>query len=1354
MSKRGWVTFLFAAAACGDNTNLRTLEITDPAVPAGTVKKLCAADDKSDVLDGLQYNVKVTATGFASTDVINLSIDGAAPNAQVGQPADGGSVTFSGFTLPEGMHSLAARSSDGEIRSEAVMLNVDTTPPAVAFTSPIGGGTLTTADDTDPNSTGIQFDVKVDAAVEDGQQVLLTLTAPSGAITHVTPVAAAGGKATFTHVSFGEMGTWKLRADATTTCGNPGFATIDIGVGVPPSVPCAVEITPAPVNRPGIANVLNYDLDPDKVKAGFQATIKVRSTAGNNADLFINLLQTGSRTAVGSDGTATFAVDLAEGLGSIQAQCRDTSQNVGASTNNLVFVDTTRPTCAITAPANGKILIPADDIQPGTPGTTEFNVAATVTGTPAQPSGSDTDGELAQFSIDGAVQTATVAGNAASVVGSLGAPKVTVPIEVSGIDRAGNTCTAAITVGYETQGCSIGLSAPTSTVTTDSDNGKAGVQATVVFDIGAACAGKTVTLTGCDVSGAPLTAQATAGATPTATFTSVTLCAQQSCALSSRTCTAEVTNDAGITTSKVSTISVDTQPPSLIVTTFQPPSRCGGSVTPTDDVDNDPSNGVQIRVLVTGAAVSKWIETDPPGDGTRITLDAGNFANITLATGSNVIVAKGTDEGGLVGTSAPCTVTLGTLALAITSPTNGATLGTADGTVNGNNLAVNVCGTVGDPANASVAVRVDGDAGSDVAATVNPNGTWCANGVLVPSGSHSLNASATSTGGGAGTAAVSVTVDLAGPEPPTGFSATEARRNAVLIEWTAPQDAGGGAAAQCEIRTSPLPIPTPEVWEALPAGTIIPSAPPGTQQSTVLAPLKTGRDLVFGLRCFDAAGNGSDVVANPAPIRLSFTSSATLIPAAVTGFDVTLAGFGTSATGADLNGDGFKDLIVGAPSACRPVTGACPADQVGEGLVYIYMGSATGIAATPSFVIRGTDASGSGQLGAAVATIDWNHDGVDDVAIGAPFAGETQGIVYIFLGESGAASKWTPVPSTLTPLDDEAGADVKIFPDQTDTWLVGATFFGFTLATLDFDNDGSQDLAIAAAAALDAGGLPAGGGIVLYGPPAGTPVAAQIGIPGDLGTGAGKAGTVAVAFQFTGGEQYGTTMANLGHVSNDVLDDLAFGPADLDDSAFTPSIFVFYGRGRTGAPFTKLSADTEVKETIVSSTTADHSNFPTVIGSYLDPAVGGQRAIMASDIEFANGQVFIVPGGTLTPPAVKTLTGAASIIVQGPATGTKFGAGLANNALGLGSDVDGDGIEDVVAAGGQAKSLYVWYGTATRSGVGVTIDDTVVGPAAFIETTGVFWIGDTNGDGLSDLAFTDAQVNFNNRGPGAVVILK
>lgn len=1353
MGKRGWVFLVCAAAACGDNTETRRLEITDPAVPAGTVKKLCAGDDKSNVLDGLQYNVKVTATGFGGSDIVNLSIDGAAPNAQVGQPAGTGSVTFSNFTLPEGTHSLAARSQDGAISSDAVMLDIDTTPPTIAFTAPIGGATIMTTDDVDPNTTGIQYDVKVNAGVENGQQVTLALTSPSGAVTNATPVAAAAGKATF-RVTFGEMGTWKLRAAASTACGNPGFATIDVGVGVAPSVPCAVEISPVPVTRPGIADpVLNYDLDPDKVAPKFQATIKVRSTAGNSADLFINLVQTGTRTAIGQDGTATFAVDLDEGRDSVQAQCRDTSSNVGTSTNNLVFVDTVRPVCEITAPASGQIIIPADDIVPATPATTEFNVTATVTGTPIQPSGSDTDGQLAQFSIDGAVQTATVAANAAAVIGSLGAPKATVPISVAGVDKAGNTCQASISVSYETQGCTIGLTAPTATVTSDSDNAKAGVQATIVYAVGAACAGKTVTLTGCDASGQTLTVAATSGGSPTATFTSVTLCNLQTCPLSSRSCKAEVTSDAGITTSLTSTISVDTQPPSLLVTTFQPPNRCGGSVTPADDLDNNPGNGVQIRMLVTGSAVSKWIETNPPGDGTQIPLEDGSFANVTLSMGANVIVAKGIDESGLVGTSPPCTVTLSTLALAITSPANGATLGSADGTVNGQSLAVQVCGTVGDPTNSTVKVQVDGQAASEVTASVNPNGTWCANNVVVPSGTHSLDATASSTGGGMGTAAVSVTVDLSPPDPPTGLTVTALRRNAAQLGWTAPQDSGGGPVDHCEVRTSSAAIPDVQTWDTLPAGAVTPGAPPGTQQSAAIAPLKTGRPLVFGVRCFDAAGNGSTVTSNASPLTLSFTVSATLTPVAVDDFDPAFASLGASATGADLNGDGFKDLVVGAPFACRPAGASCPKDMLGQGLVFVYMGGPNGIATSPSFVIRGTDASAQEQLGLSIVTIDWNHDGVDDVAIGAPFAAGFEGAVYIFLGQSGTSSKWKPT-GALVKLSDEADADVKIFPDQSDSWLLGATFFGFQLATLDFDGDGNPDLAISAPGALDTGGNPGGGAVVIFGPPAGTPILAQIGIPGDLGTGAGKAGTVALAFQFAGGQLYGSTMAALGRVSGDALDDLALGPANLGDATFTPTIAVFYGRARTTVPFTKLSAASEVKETIVGPATADRSNFPTIIGSYLDPAGDLQRDIMASDSAFdgGNGQIFVVPGGTTTPPATKTLPGAASIIVVGPVVAERFGSGMANNATGLGSDVDGDGAEDIVAAGSGAKSLYVWYGGETP--LSQNIDDTVVGPAEFTATTGVFWLGDTNDDGLPDLAFTDAQVDSTDRGPGAVVILR
>src|SRR5262249_60789716 len=105
---------------------------------------------------------------------------GAAPSPQVGQRAGTGSVTFSTFTLPEGMPSLAARSQDGSVSSDAVMLNVDTKPPAVAFTAPIGGATIMASDDVDPNTAGIQIDVKVNAALQDGPQGRLALTPPSG----------------------------------------------------------------------------------------------------------------------------------------------------------------------------------------------------------------------------------------------------------------------------------------------------------------------------------------------------------------------------------------------------------------------------------------------------------------------------------------------------------------------------------------------------------------------------------------------------------------------------------------------------------------------------------------------------------------------------------------------------------------------------------------------------------------------------------------------------------------------------------------------------------------------------------------------------------------------------------------------------------------------------------------------------------------------------------------------------------------------------------------------------------------------------------------------------------------------
>jgi hypothetical protein len=89
------------------------------------------------------------------------------------------------------------------------------------------------------------------------------------------------------------------------------------------------------------------------------------------------------------------------------------------------------------------------------------------------------------------------------------------------------------------------------------------------------------------------------------------------------------------------------------------------------------------------------------------------------------------------------------------------------------------------------------------------------------------------------------------------------------------------------------------------------------------------------------------------------------------------AEFGASvATAGDVNGDGYADVIVGAPGSLRSV--------------FVYSGSAAGLAAMPAWTEEG-DGSAD-RFGASVATAgDVNGDGYSDVIVGAPFATSSYG---------------------------------------------------------------------------------------------------------------------------------------------------------------------------------------------------------------------------------------------------------------------------------------------------------------------------------------------------------------------------
>src|SRR5262249_9588269 len=112
---------------------------------------------------------------------------------------------------------------------------------------------------------------------------------------------------------------------------------------------------------------------------------------------------------------------------------------------------------------------------------------------------------------------------------------------------------------------------------------------------------------------------------------------------------------------------------------------------------------------------------------------------------------------------------------------------------------------------------------------------------------------------------------------------------------------------------------------------------------------------------------------------------------------------GTSVSSAgDINGDGYDDMIIGAPSA----------GHLSAGITYILYGKASGFASDVSlatlalgqdFSLRGEGAND--ESGHAVSSAgDVNGDGFDDMLIGAYGAGGTgnqsPGVSYLVFGRT------------------------------------------------------------------------------------------------------------------------------------------------------------------------------------------------------------------------------------------------------------------------------------------------------------------------------------------------------------------
>jgi len=307
-----------------------------------------------------------------------------------------------------------------------------------------------------------------------------------------------------------------------------------------------------------------------------------------------------------------------------------------------------------------------------------------------------------------------------------------------------------------------------------------------------------------------------------------------------------------------------------------------------------------------------------------------------------------------------------------------------------------------------------------------------------------------------------------------------------------------------------------------------------------------------------------------------------------TAYGYTVAGLG------DINGDGYDDVAISAPTMADVISGT--GSLTGVGAVFIYLGSPSGLPATPSKVLQSTTAVDGALFGYSVDAGDITGDGKNDIVIGAPldrYQTTAQGLfgptsvnvsagkVYVYRSED-LFSAPNPTPFLQVRLQGTGFFSTGIL-NLLQSNVTTKPLFGFSVAvTPDLNGDNKADLLIGAPnyLGIDLLSVQSGAAFVYYSSNLGTtsPVELQTPDPSLLGL-------IGLPIANTDGLLFGFSLDGVGDFNNDGYQDVAVGaPAGIDLSSlggvFTGqflggSAFVYYGHasGMQSSIGARLQAD-------------------------------------------------------------------------------------------------------------------------------------------------------------------------------------